>query len=107
MTRMILIGLVILAAGNGHAQTYVKVSDEKIGIVETIEKGEEWTVAELEHEIAGCVNDLNRIEDMKTPIADRMKTLQKHLDQCVTLGVTKPIEDKPVEPVEPIEDING
>jgi len=102
MTKMILIGMVamLVIAEGVYAQTYIKVSDEKIGVVETIERGEEWTVAELEHEIAGCVNDLNRIEDMKTPIADRMKTLQKHLDQCVTLGVTKPKPEPIVEPVE-------
>ena len=82
------------------AATYIKVSDEKIGIVETIEYGQELTVQEIEHEINGIENDLARIESAKTPFLERLAKYKEMLAQCEALGVKKPIvkEVKEYEP---------
>jgi hypothetical protein len=72
------------------AATYIKVSDEKIGIVETIEYGQELTVQEIEHEINGIENDLVRIESAKQPFLVRLAKYKEMLAQCEALGIKKP-----------------
>ena len=84
------------------ASTYIKASDEKIGVVETTETTTELTVAEIKHEIEGIQNDLVRIEEAKQPFLDRLEKYEAMLAQCSVLGVVEP---KPIVIDKPIEDI--
>jgi hypothetical protein len=94
--------VLILVCFEGFAATYIKVSDEKVGIV--TEVSQEYTVAEIKHEIEGIQNDLVRIEASKQPFLDRLEKYEAMLAQCSVLGVKEPVI-APVEPIKPIEDI--
>ena len=98
---IILMGEVMVATG--LAATYIKVSDEKVGVV--TEVTEEMSIAEIKHEIQGIQNDLIRLEEAKQPFLERMAKYEAMLAQCSVLGVSEPkpiIIDEIEKPVEPI-----
>ena len=83
----------------GFCATYIKVSDEKVGIV--TEVSQEYTVAEIKHEIEGIQNDLARIESSKQPFLDRLAKYEDMLANCSAMGIKEPV--KPiVDEIEPI-----
>ena len=101
--RIVLMVLVLtLVCFEGFAATYIKASEEKIGIV--TEVTEEMTVAEIKHEIEGIQNDLVRIEEAKQPFLDRLEKYEAMLAQCSVLGVKEPVI-APVDEIKPIEPI--
>ena len=83
------------------AATYIKASDNQIGVV--TEKTETMTIAEIKHEIEGIQNDIVRIEEAKQPFLDRLEKYEACLAQCSVLGVKEPVI-APVEPIKPIEE---
>lgn len=86
----------------GFCATYIKVSDEKIGVI--TEATQEMTVAEIKHEISGITADISRIEASKQPFLDRMAKYEELLRQCDTLNIKEPVI-APAEPIKTIEDI--
>ena len=100
--RVVLMVLVLtLVCFEGFAATYIKVSDEKVGIV--TEVSQEYTIAEIKHEIQGIQNDLIRIEASKQPFLDRLAKYEDMLANCSAMGIKEPVkvvdEIKPIEPV--------
>ena len=96
---IILMGEVMVATG--LAATYIKVSDEKVGIV--TEVSQEYTIAEIKHEIEGIQNDITRIEASKQPFLDRLAKYEDMLANCSAMGIKEPVkvvdEIKPIEPI--------
>ena len=101
--RVVLMVLVLtLVCFEGFAaSTYIKASDEKIGVVETTETTTELTVAEIKHEIEGIQNDLTKIEESKQPFLDRLEKYEAMLAQCSVMGIKEPVK-APVDEIKPI-----
>ena len=93
VSLMVLV-LVLICVEGYSASTYIKASNEKIRVIETIERTTETTVAELKHEIDGVDKDLATIEAQYLTVREnflkRKMALTEALEQCDTLGIAEP-----------------
>jgi len=91
------VAIQLLICGNTNAATYEKISDTIIGVTETIEKVEQFTIQQIKAEINACNIDIGQAQDEINKLTEKITYYNGLLADAEALGVKEPVIIEPKE----------